>query len=336
MYTGDKEGLTEVLPRVFRFAEFLKTIIDDDGLLKVVDPGVPSVWMDHVGFNKQSHKQCSFNLYTAAMFSGPLIKLLNLSGEKKASEEYKKISKSIIKSTVRKFWHEDSGMFIDNLPWCENEKEYRTHDRTHATAVLFDFCPGNNIQNSIKEMIDCPENMGFSYPANACWRLWALLKAGKAEAVVEDLRTRWFGMDSVRLNNSLQEFFVTPSDSTAQWSHCPVSPLIIFYTGIAGITPLTPGFKKTQIRPQPGIMKDFALKSYTVCGTIHMKYTKGQDSNFNRGSMEIEVPNAMEVELVLPADIKIPYKKNISTENDTLMNLRRYSISSKKKISFNI
>jgi len=143
-------------------------------------------------------------------------------------------------------------------------------------------------------------------------------------------------MGSVRFNNSLQEMFVTPSDSTAQWSHSPVSPLIIFYTGIAGITPLAPGFKRAQIRPQPGMMKDFALKSYTVCGTIYMKYTKGQDSNFNKGSMEIEVPDAMEIELVLPADIKIPFKKIQSNKNDTLMNLHRYSISSNEKISFNV
>jgi hypothetical protein len=55
--------------------------------------------------------------------------------------------------------------------------------------------------------------MGFSYPANAGWRLWALAKGGRADVVLQDLRERWATMDSVKLNNTIQEDWLAKPDS---------------------------------------------------------------------------------------------------------------------------
>ncbi len=127
------------------------------------------------------------------------------------------------------------------------ENEWRFSDRTLATAVLFDQCPGGRVRPSIDMLAACPPEMGFSYPANAGWRLWALSKGGRADTIVHDLRTRWATMDSVRVNNTLQEFWTVQADSTSQWSHCAVVPLYVLYMSIAGIRPLTPGTARTKL-----------------------------------------------------------------------------------------
>ena len=66
-YTGDVASLKEVYPRLLKFFEYLKKMVGEDGLLPVVDVGVPWVWMDTDAFQQQRHKQCAFNLYAAAM-----------------------------------------------------------------------------------------------------------------------------------------------------------------------------------------------------------------------------------------------------------------------------
>ena len=39
-------------------------------------------------------------------------------------------------------------VFVNNLPWLQEEKETRLCDRSLATAILFDQCPGNRTQEN--------------------------------------------------------------------------------------------------------------------------------------------------------------------------------------------
>lgn len=65
-------------------------------------------------------------------------------------------------------------LFVNNLPWLAEEHQVRLCDRSLATAVLFDECPGGRIEASVRALADCPPELGLSYPCNAGWRLWAL------------------------------------------------------------------------------------------------------------------------------------------------------------------
>ena len=47
MQTGDLEALREPYPRLLRFATYLASIRDEDGLLPVEHLGLPTVWIDH-------------------------------------------------------------------------------------------------------------------------------------------------------------------------------------------------------------------------------------------------------------------------------------------------
>ena len=128
-----------------------------------------------------------------------------------------------------------------------------------ATAILFDQCPDGRVQKATDELVNCPSHMGFSYPCNAGWRLWALAKMGRGDVVLEDLRTRWATMRSVIENNTLQEGWTAQPDSREQWSHCAVVPLYILAQDIAGIRPTAPGYARCQIRPQLGDLQELEL-----------------------------------------------------------------------------
>lgn len=66
-------------------------------------------------------------------------------------------------------------------------------------------------------------------------------------------------MDSVQLNNTLQEHWSIQPDTRGQWSHCAIGPLFSAYQGLAGIEPVEPGMGKVQIKSKPGKLEKLNL-----------------------------------------------------------------------------
>jgi hypothetical protein len=275
LYTGDLEVLREPYPRLVRFARYLQTLVGSDGLLPVEDLGIPSVWIDHVAFQRQRHKQCAFNLYTAAAMRHALAPLCRAFGDRQQAEAVDQFSAGLLEAATKRFWDSGRGLFVNNLPWLDEENAARICDRSLANAILFDQCPGNHTAAAVRSLAECPPEMGFSYPCNAGWRLWALAKAGRADIIVKDLRARWATMTSVKENNTLQEDWDARHDSGQQWSHCAVVPLYLAYHGLLGLKPLAPGFERYEIRPQLADLGDLELVAYTAQGPVRMQ-TRGQ------------------------------------------------------------
>ena len=275
LYSGRLDDLRESYPRLLRFARYLESIVAADGLLLVENLGIPAVWIDHIAYQRQRHKQCAFNLYAAAMFQHALAPICRAFGNQAGAAAATNLGEKLQAAAVRRFWSPAQETFINNLPWLEDEKKPRQCDRSLATAILFDQCPGGRTGNVIRTLAECPPEMGFSYPANAGWRLWALAKGGRADVVVKDFRERWATLESVRLNNTLQEDWVAHPDSNSEWSHCPVAPLYVTHMSLAGIRPLEPGFRRCEIRPQPADLQLLEVTTYTPLGPLILQ-TRGK------------------------------------------------------------
>ncbi len=301
LYTGDLEALREPYARLLRFAGYLRSIRDPDGLLRVENLGIPSVWIDHNAYQQQRHKQCAFNLYAAAMLENALAPICRAFGDDTRARREAAFGRELLEAAVRKFWSRRHGLFINNLPWLAEEKSPRLCDRSLATAVLFEQCPAGQVSQILETLARCPEEMGLSYPANAGWRLWALAKGGRGDIILQDLRQRWATMSSVILNNTLQEDWTARPDSGNQWSHCPVVPLYIAFMGLAGIRPLEPGFRKAEIRPQPFDLEGLDLTAWTVSGPLRYECHghKGDRRLF------IGLPKGCSGDLVLPQEEKV-------------------------------
>lgn len=301
LYTGDRKALEEPYPRLLRFAEYLQSIVDKNGLLPVENLGIPSVWIDHDAYQKQSHKQCVFNLYAAAMFEHALAPICRAFGDEPHARRSTEFGQSLLAAAVKRYWSPERGVFVANLPWLAEEGGIRYCDRSLATSILFDQCPGGAIQNAARILLECPPEMGFAYPANAGWRLWALGKIGRADAILNDLRNRWAIMDSVVINNTLQEVWKATFDGGTQWSHCPVAPLFTLFMNVAGIKPLEPGFSRCEIDPQLADLNELNLTAHTVKGPI-LFHSQGR---LGARTLEITLPKEIQGELILPEEEKI-------------------------------
>jgi hypothetical protein len=297
LYTGDLDAVREAYPRLLRFARYLESIRGPDGLLPVESIGIPSVWIDHVAYLRQRHKQCAFNLFTAAALEHGLAPLARALGDGSSAAHAESLGGGILQATVKRFWSPERGLFVVNRPWLEEEKGIRLCDRSLATAVLFGQCPEGKTEAAARALADCPPEMGFSYPANAGWRLWALGEAGRADVIVDDLRRRWATMDSVRLNNTLQEDWRAVPDSGQQWSHCAVAPLYVLYMSLLGLRPLEPGYARYELRPQLADLGPLDVLAQTALGPLSFKAETGPGSR----TVTIETPPSGAGEIVLPA-----------------------------------
>jgi hypothetical protein len=128
-------------------------------------------------------------------------------------------------------------------------------------------------------LVDQPKEMGKGYPPHVCWRLWALAKAGRADAILRELREVWAPLPSVSLNNTISEFFTARPDNMGQWSHAAVVPLYVAAMSLAGVRPLEPGYARYEIRPQLADLPDLKLDvttprgliGFDACGTFGMR-----------------------------------------------------------------
>lgn len=314
MDTGDLAALAEPMPRLLRFAEYLRGSIGNDGLLPVEHLGIPSVWIDYQAYGQRSgmppemtqrRKQCAFNLYAAAMFEHALAPLCRATGRGEQAEAMEALGRNLLAAATKKFWSPERQLFVNNLPWLNEDKRISLCDRSLANAVLFEQCPGGMTAAAVRALADRVPEMGLSYPANAGWRLRALAKAGRVDVIVRELRERWATMDSVRLNNTLQEGWKTSPDSPRQWSHCAVAPLYITIEGLAGIRALEPGFRRVEIRPQLADLRQLELTAYLPAGPL------GFEARGERGKrkLSLTLPTGCAGELLLPSEQQVPLEE---------------------------
>lgn len=320
--TGDMAALDEPYPRLLVFADYLHSIRGADGLLPVENIGIPVVWMDHTAYQRGRHKQCSFNLYVAAMLEHALAPIARARGDEKRADGFARRGRELREIVVKRFWSPERKMFVDNLPWLAEEKSPRLSDRTLATALLFDQCPDGDTAASVRALVECPPELGLSYPCNACWRYWALARYGRTDVVVKDFRERWATMPSVVLNNTLQEDWNVSPDSRSEWSHCSVAPLASFYNDIAGIRPTSPGFATCQIRPQLADLNDLELTYHTVRGPIHFSAVRREQGGHR---LVVRVPDGCQAELLMPEGVKADLSR---LTPDHPLGLKRFQLKS--------
>ena len=110
----------------------------------------------------------------------PLAPLCAAFGDSGRERQAREFGKTLHAETVKQFWSKERKLFVNNLPWLKEEGNIRMCDRSLATSVLFDQCPDGDSSAAVQTLAECPPEMGFSYPANAVWRLWAASR-GRAD-----------------------------------------------------------------------------------------------------------------------------------------------------------
>ena len=162
--------------------------------------------MDHIAYQQQRHKQCAFNLYTAAMLEHALAPLARARGDRRRAEEFARRGRDILAAAVRRFWSPERGLFVNNLPWLAEDKGLRLCDRSLATAVAVRPVPRTATRpRRCGRWSNVRRRWAFPIRATPAGATGPWPGSGRADVVVRDFRQRWAKMKSVVWNNTLQE-----------------------------------------------------------------------------------------------------------------------------------
>jgi hypothetical protein len=109
------------------------------------------------------------------------------------------------------------------------------------------------------------------------------------------------------------------------WSHAwSASPAHIIPRKVMGIEPLTPGFGKIRIAPQPGALSDAKCKIPTIKGDVYVEFTQSE----KEFAIRFEIPANTTAQLIIPH----PFR-----EGDVVIKGRRkgeYRFNDEQGISF--
>lgn len=296
MYTGNKDALSEVFPRLEKFYHYLTTLTDaKEHLIPSDNLGVCSVYMDQKAYDNDRDKQLALNLYVAAMCRYALSPLCEVFQRNDLKSDINEYGDMILAGCIDKFWDKEKKIFVRNLPWRDNDGEDRYCDRSLSTALIFDLCPDGYYQNCLDVLVNEPPSLGKSYPCNIVWPMWALAKFRRMDKVISDLRSRWGEMRSVWENNTLEEFFDSQPDNTSQWSHSAVLPAIAMSQGIAGIIPLRADGSLVKIEPQVCDLESVGFSVHSQRGDIHFS-SEGKKGN---RTITLTLPTSISAEIWL-------------------------------------
>ncbi len=329
--TGQEDIARELYPQLARFARYLLDHLGRDKLLPVEGWGVPAVWMDNADcFQRQRHKQCAFNLFTAGVFRRALVPLAELVGDAQDARRFRLAADALVKATVRHFWSTKRSLFVSNLRWLTEEGGgVRLDDRSLATALLFGQCPQRKTEDAVAALAEPSMELGLSFPANAHWRLQALARYGRIDVVLRELRYRWAALPSVVQNNTISEHWEPRPDTTDQWSHAAVSPLFLLFMDIAGIRPREAGFRRVVVRPQLGDLPALELTLHTGLGPIGFQSQPEGEGH----RVWLTLPADCEGELRLPSEAPTELKRLGVIRS---LGLSRYALPSGETVVFDV
>lgn len=297
--SGDRDGISEVYPRLTRLFEyFAYEAAKRDELLPVSDLGVPFVWIDHDAYLEQEHKRCAYNLYLAAALEHALPPLAAAFDDETTRIQASQLGSRIRQRVVESYWDTQRKTFVVNLPQVRRKGEPpRFCDRSLATALLYGACPDGHVEESLRLLATRPANLGYSYPPNQIWRHWALARHGKLDTLLHEYESEWATMAAVVQNNTMPEHWKHRPDSPDQFSHAAVAPLLALLMEASGIRPLQPGFATTEIQPQLGSLQGLELAVHTPHGPIRFSDTgTGPQSR----ELRLDLPPGITATLKLP------------------------------------
>ena len=171
--------------------------------------------------------------------------------------------------------------------------------------------------------------MALGYPANSHWRMQALARHGRVDAVLREWRERWARLPSVLENNTISEDWGVRRDSPDQWSHCAVGPLFVLFMDVAGIRPAAPGFERVVVRPQLGDLPGLELTCHTVRGSIGLRAER-QDGGHR---VSITLPEAVPGELLLRAGVA---SGGAAIGADRALGLSRFALPAGETTTFDL
>jgi len=319
LYTGDKDFLRQIYPKMESLMDFILERRNERGLVEGLDGDWVYIdWFDNeVDITGEvSFEQIVYckSLETMALCAG----ILGVEGEAK---QYTALAKDV-RSKLNDFWDEEKQAFIFNRKEGTNSDQVTRH--ANMFAIFYDY-----VSNEQKEMIKNsallnPEVPAISTPYMRFYELEALCTLGEQEYVLNEIKDYWGGMLKLGATTFWEKY--NPEQSGLEhyamygrpygkslchaWGASPVYLLGKYFTGVK---PVKPGYNEFEIKPVLGGLKWFEssvptpngdIKVYADKKEIRVTATEGEGDIIFR-SKKTPKSNAGEIEKIGDTEYKL-------------------------------
>lgn len=306
MHTGDAASLKHYYEDLK--AKALTALAREDGLISVADGRVTEDILKAVHFDgnvkdlvdwppseRDGYDMRPINTVVNALHFHAVEMLAQIAQTlKKADDElsFRKRAALIRNAIQTKLFDASRGLFIDG--------EGSTHASQHAN--LFPAAFGLVPERHLRTVMDFIKGRGMACSVYAAQYLMeALYNAHEAEHALSLLTSTeersWYHMIEVGSTITLEAWdnrFKPNQDWNHAWGGVPAN---IIPRGLMGVRPLSPGFEKILIQPQPGSLSFAEMRLPTIRGTVSVRFNNEPHCSFD---LEIELPTNMTACIGLP------------------------------------
>ncbi len=275
--------------------EFLKSIhFNGKELRDIVDWPHGGMGLIETNGETDSYHFTDFNTVVNAFHYKALLAMAEMAvaiGKQDEANHLKERAVSVKQAFNKAFFNNETGIYVDGIE--------SSHSSLHAN--MFPLAFGLVDENYKPKVIDFIKSKGMAcgvYGAN--YLLEALFNEHETEyalnLLTSDTDRSWLNM--LRVGSTMTtEAWDNRYKSNNGWSHAwSASPAHIIPRKIMGVEPLTPGFEKIRIAPQPGNLLEASCKVPTIKGPVIV--------NFNQEpgifSLNFEIPANTSARVIIP------------------------------------
>lgn len=280
MRFGDLELVENMMPGICRFMKLTVSILDSNGIAGMPPYGL---WFDWANIGR---KPKSFLLNAmcgkALECSAELALMLNPASSD--AQYWNKLAKNIFSYLQKNFYNEKRRAFVDYLNE-EDPADIPVSEHSNSLAILWDIADAGQCRDILQHYA---ENQRDFSPASPAWSflLEALVKGGRTDLFFNCLKRRYAPLFAEN-RDTLPETWCRYAENTPGFWRCRNNRSITQGTGlglpdavirgIAGITPLSCGFRKVRIMPGPGDLNFFTISIPAPDGKYLMKFNRNEN-----------------------------------------------------------
>ncbi|NPD92561.1 amylo-alpha-1,6-glucosidase [Xylanibacter muris] len=281
MYTGDREFVQRIYPRMQSLMHFVEGRLDSRGMVQ----GKKEDWVfiDWSPEKMPKGGQLSFEQIVYLRSLEAMSLCAGVAGNKSDSTEYHKRAEKLKAQLIPMFWNDSRKAFIHNV-----EKGIQNNYVTkyaNMFAVLHDLVDEKRKNNILNNVLTNDSIMPITTPYMRFYELESLCALGKHTHVLKEMRGYWGGM----LSEGATSFWETydPKEKYPQrlamyghpygkslchaWGASPVYLLGKYYLGIK---PTKPGYEAWEAAPCLGDLKWMRGDVPAPNGNIHIEMTR--------------------------------------------------------------
>ncbi len=297
-YTGDKELVIELAPTVYGLLDTFTSWRGKNGLISDAPNYMFMDWVRIADFGCHHPPAVIGQGYMTAFYHRALLdgrRIAELTGDHNRAKDYARLRGEVAKSFNRELWSAKEGLYRDGKPfqssiktnkWLPADKDIETFStQVNSLAVLYDLAPKKK-QAAIVDKFMARSDLN-TQPYFMFFVFDALSHAGKFEKYGPAQMKRWKFVEETQSYHEMWD----GGDLSHAWGS---APMIQMSASILGVKPLSPGFAKFEVRPQPSGL-DWAKGIVpTPHGDIVVSWTRANGEM----NLLVNVPNGCEAEVV--------------------------------------